>query len=242
MEISEALTVVGGRTEVGPTKTYARRSVGIPRSIIDELAAHISPSDRALGRPLRPRRLRFHGPSRRTSATRPALQADPPAGDRRCGPAAEPAVARPQDTRVRRSSSSWARTRRRSRSAWVTARSRSPWMCTAISSLPSTRHSPSAWTRCSGRPGRRRVARRRSCPVRAEARRGVISAAFGIMDNGQASHDGGGRRGSPWGRPCRGASDRALAGRSRRTGAPPALRGARPSVVDEVWARNAGQA
>jgi integrase len=27
MEISEALTVVGGRTEVGPTKTYARRSV-----------------------------------------------------------------------------------------------------------------------------------------------------------------------------------------------------------------------
>jgi integrase len=32
MEISEALTV-GGRTEIGPTKTYARRSVGIPRSL-----------------------------------------------------------------------------------------------------------------------------------------------------------------------------------------------------------------
>jgi integrase len=54
MEICEALTVVGGRTEVGPTKTYARRTVGIPRSIGDDLAAHLSGRVAALGRPLDP--------------------------------------------------------------------------------------------------------------------------------------------------------------------------------------------
>jgi integrase len=54
MEICEALTVVGGRTEVGPTKTYARRTVGIPRSIADELAAHLSERAATLGRPLDP--------------------------------------------------------------------------------------------------------------------------------------------------------------------------------------------
>jgi integrase len=54
MEISEALTVVGGRTEVGPTKTYARRTVGIPRSLVEDLAAHLADRTAALGRPLDP--------------------------------------------------------------------------------------------------------------------------------------------------------------------------------------------
>lgn len=54
MEISEALTVVGGRTEVGPTKTYARRSVGIPRSIVDDLGVYLAQRSAALGRPLSP--------------------------------------------------------------------------------------------------------------------------------------------------------------------------------------------
>jgi integrase len=54
MEISEALTVVGGRTEVGPTKTYARRSVGIPRSLCDDLGAHFADRVATLGRPLDP--------------------------------------------------------------------------------------------------------------------------------------------------------------------------------------------
>lgn len=52
MEISEALTVVGGKTEVGPTKTYARRSVGIPRSLSNDLAAHLAARAEGLGRPL----------------------------------------------------------------------------------------------------------------------------------------------------------------------------------------------
>jgi integrase len=54
MEISEALTVVGGRTEVGPTKTYARRTVGIPRSLCDDLGAHLADRVAALDRPLDP--------------------------------------------------------------------------------------------------------------------------------------------------------------------------------------------
>jgi len=54
MEISEALTVVGGRTEVGPTKTYARRSVGIPRSMVDDLSVYLAQRSAALGRPLSP--------------------------------------------------------------------------------------------------------------------------------------------------------------------------------------------
>jgi integrase len=54
MEISEALTVVGGRTEVGPTKTYARRTVGIPRSLCDDLGAHLADRVATLDRPLDP--------------------------------------------------------------------------------------------------------------------------------------------------------------------------------------------
>jgi hypothetical protein len=52
--ISEALTVVGGRAEVGPTKTHARRSVGIPRSLCDDLGAHFADRVANLGRPLDP--------------------------------------------------------------------------------------------------------------------------------------------------------------------------------------------
>ncbi len=54
LEVSEALTVVGGRTEVGPTKTYARRSVGIPRSLCDDLAAHLADRVATNGGPLDP--------------------------------------------------------------------------------------------------------------------------------------------------------------------------------------------
>jgi integrase len=54
MEISEALTVVGGKTEVGPIKTYARRSVGITRSLSDDLGAHLASRAEALGHPLDP--------------------------------------------------------------------------------------------------------------------------------------------------------------------------------------------
>jgi integrase len=42
VEVAEALTVIAGRTEVGPTKSYARRTVGLPRSICDELAAFLA--------------------------------------------------------------------------------------------------------------------------------------------------------------------------------------------------------
>lgn len=42
VEVAEALTVTGGRTEVGPTKSYARRTVGLPRSLCDELGKHLS--------------------------------------------------------------------------------------------------------------------------------------------------------------------------------------------------------
>lgn len=52
LEISEALTVVGGRTEVGPTKTYARRTVGVPASVRDDLAAYLERRARQAARPL----------------------------------------------------------------------------------------------------------------------------------------------------------------------------------------------
>lgn len=42
VDVAEALTVIGGRTEVGPTKSYQRRTVGVPRSICDDLAAHLA--------------------------------------------------------------------------------------------------------------------------------------------------------------------------------------------------------
>ena len=42
VEVAEALTVVGGRTEVGPTKTFARRTVGLPRAICDDVAEYLT--------------------------------------------------------------------------------------------------------------------------------------------------------------------------------------------------------
>lgn len=42
VEVAEALTVVSGRTEVGPTKSYARRTVGLPRSVCDDLGEHLA--------------------------------------------------------------------------------------------------------------------------------------------------------------------------------------------------------
>ena len=43
---------MGGRTEVGPTKTYARRTVGVPASVRDDLAAYLERRARQAGRPL----------------------------------------------------------------------------------------------------------------------------------------------------------------------------------------------
>ena len=42
VEVAEALTVISGRTEVGPTKSYARRTVGLPRSICDDLGEFLT--------------------------------------------------------------------------------------------------------------------------------------------------------------------------------------------------------
>lgn len=62
MEVSEALTVVGGRTEVGPTKTYARRSVGIPRSLCDDVATYLAERTATAGRRLDPNDYVFTAP------------------------------------------------------------------------------------------------------------------------------------------------------------------------------------
>jgi hypothetical protein len=43
-----------GRTKVGPTKSYARRSVGIPRSLCNDLGQHLAARASGLGRPLDP--------------------------------------------------------------------------------------------------------------------------------------------------------------------------------------------
>jgi len=42
LEVAEAVTVVGGAIEIGPTKSYARRTIGVPRSVCDELADHLA--------------------------------------------------------------------------------------------------------------------------------------------------------------------------------------------------------
>ena len=42
LEVAEAVTVVRGHLEVGPTKSYARRTVGLPRSLCDELGEHLA--------------------------------------------------------------------------------------------------------------------------------------------------------------------------------------------------------
>ncbi len=52
VEVAEALTVVGGRTEVGPTKSGARRTVQITRSLCEQLSDHLARRATELGRPL----------------------------------------------------------------------------------------------------------------------------------------------------------------------------------------------
>jgi integrase len=42
VEVAEALTVISGRTEVGPTKSYARRTVGLPPWICDDLGEFLT--------------------------------------------------------------------------------------------------------------------------------------------------------------------------------------------------------
>ena len=51
-EVAEALTVVKGRTEVGPTKNSLRRTVGIPRSVCEDLAIYLRARAEEAGRPL----------------------------------------------------------------------------------------------------------------------------------------------------------------------------------------------
>ena len=62
VEVAEALTVVKGRTEVGPTKNSLRRTVGIPQSVCNDLAAYIEARSQAAGRPLRPDEFLFTAP------------------------------------------------------------------------------------------------------------------------------------------------------------------------------------
>jgi integrase len=68
-EVVEAATEVGSRLEWGPTKTYERRTVRLPRFLCEELAAHLTGRDRDLdalvftapmGGPLRERKF-LHG-------------------------------------------------------------------------------------------------------------------------------------------------------------------------------------
>jgi integrase len=54
VEVAEALTVISGRTEVGPTKSYARRTVGLPRSICDDLGEFLTRRSRERGCPPSP--------------------------------------------------------------------------------------------------------------------------------------------------------------------------------------------
>jgi integrase len=62
LEVAEALTVVDGKVEVGPTKSYARRTVGLPRSICDDLTAHLAVRTADEARPLQPRDFVFTAP------------------------------------------------------------------------------------------------------------------------------------------------------------------------------------
>ncbi|MGH9004646.1 MAG: tyrosine-type recombinase/integrase, partial [Acidimicrobiia bacterium] len=48
-EVAEALTVVRGRVEVGPTKTHIRRTVAIPRFLCDDLGAYLAARSQAAG-------------------------------------------------------------------------------------------------------------------------------------------------------------------------------------------------
>ncbi len=62
VEVAEALTVVRGKTEVGPTKNSLRRTVGVPRSVCQELTAYLSERADVAGRPLSPDEFLFTAP------------------------------------------------------------------------------------------------------------------------------------------------------------------------------------
>jgi integrase len=51
-EVAEALTVVAGRTELGPTKTNIRRTVALPRFLCEDLARHLAARSHEAGRPV----------------------------------------------------------------------------------------------------------------------------------------------------------------------------------------------
>jgi integrase len=51
-EVAEALTMVGGRAEVGPPKTNVRRTVAIPRILCEDLGAYLAARARETGPPL----------------------------------------------------------------------------------------------------------------------------------------------------------------------------------------------
>ncbi len=61
-EIAEALTVVKGRIEVGPTKNSLRRTVGIPGSLCEDLAIHLRARADEAGRPLDKNEFLFTAP------------------------------------------------------------------------------------------------------------------------------------------------------------------------------------
>ncbi|NOX31032.1 MAG: tyrosine-type recombinase/integrase [Actinobacteria bacterium] len=42
VKVSESVDEANGRFNIGPTKTYSRRSVGLPGPLVDELAVHLS--------------------------------------------------------------------------------------------------------------------------------------------------------------------------------------------------------
>ena len=52
VEVADALTVVAGRTEVGPIKNGVRRSVQITRTLCDQLGLHLAARAATLARPL----------------------------------------------------------------------------------------------------------------------------------------------------------------------------------------------
>jgi integrase len=62
VEVAEAVTVVSGRVEVGPTKSYARRTVGLPRSICDDLGSPLGALAAEQGAPLRGDQFVFTAP------------------------------------------------------------------------------------------------------------------------------------------------------------------------------------
>lgn len=62
VEVAEALTVVKGRVEVGPTKSSTRRTVQLTRALTEQVAAHLAERAAVNGRPLRPDEFVFVAP------------------------------------------------------------------------------------------------------------------------------------------------------------------------------------